>query len=286
MRSLTCLWIIGLALGGNAPPAIAAERDTTVIQMADIAGIQSIQATIGGKPGTFLFDSGIGVSAITPEIATAIGCKPWGKLTGFRAIGERVDMQLCNETRLVVGGLPMTMPQVAVIDLKHFMGAAGAKFAGVLGLDIFAGQVVTIRVAQGQIGIETAKSLARIAAAGHAVPLRLVRAAEGAALTADFGVPTSSGMSWWEVDTGNYGQFLVDRAIAPLLGLKPDEKQPQILSATLVAGVRLAGPALVKDLILNGNIGRSFLKNWNVTLDLSQGHAWIAPARKESAKQK
>ena len=282
MGCLKSVVVIAAALLGNAALAIDGVRAAVVIRMQDVAGMQSIQATVGGRQGTFLFDSGIGVSAVTPQFAYAIGCKPWGKLTGFRAIGQRVDTQLCNETKLVVGGKQVTTPQLAVIDLKYFMGPVGEKFAGVLGLDIFAGQLITIRVAKGQIVMEDATSVAQIVATRHAVPLRLVRAAEGAGLTVDFGVPTPRGMSWWEVDTGNYGPFLVDQAIAPLLELKPDDKDLQVLATTLVPDVRMTGPALVKDLILNGDIGRSFLKDWDVTLDLAQGRAWVAPAQKAS----
>ena len=36
----------------------------------------TIQATIGGKPGTFLFDTGGGVTNISPDFAKSIGCKP------------------------------------------------------------------------------------------------------------------------------------------------------------------------------------------------------------------
>jgi hypothetical protein len=107
------------------------------------------------------------------------------------------------------------------------------------------------------------------------VPIRIVRAAEGATLTVEFGVITSSGISWWEIDTGNYGPFLVDKVLAPLLGLKADEKGAQRLSTVLVPGVHLTGQALVKDLILNGDIGHSFLKDWDLTLDLARGRAWI-----------
>jgi hypothetical protein len=33
-------------------------------------------------------------------------------------------------------------------------------------------------------------------------------------------------------------------------------------------------------LIMDGNIGTRFLINWDLTLDLKNGRAWLAPARK------
>ena len=43
------------------------------------------------------------------------------------------------------------------------------------------------------------------------------------------------------------------------------------------------GHARVMDrMIMDGNIGASFLAKWNVTLNLADGRAWIAPAENRS----
>jgi hypothetical protein len=36
--------------------------------------------------------------------------------------------------------------------------------------------------------------------------------------------------------------------------------------------------AFTPDLIMDGNLGMPFLRNWVVTLDLQAGTGWIAPA--------
>jgi hypothetical protein len=36
--------------------------------------------------------------------------------------------------------------------------------------------------------------------------------------------------------------------------------------------------AFTPDLIMDGNLGMPFLRNWVITLDLQAGTAWIAPA--------
>ncbi len=55
-----------------------------------------LQPYLNGQPGTFMFDSGQGVSSFSPAFAAKVGCRPWGRTTGFRMSGERLDNQHCD----------------------------------------------------------------------------------------------------------------------------------------------------------------------------------------------
>ena len=244
---------------------------------ANSAGIETVQATVSGRVGTYLFDSGIGTSGVTPAVAAAIGCKPWGKVTGFRAIGERVDVPRCNSSTVKIGAYQTTVPQLSVFDLARFMGPASAGLSGAIGLDAFVGQTVTLDVAHHRLVLEDTASLAAIRKTAVEVPIRLVRVAEGAALTVDIGVPTSSGTAWMELDTGNYGASIVDRTIAGLFGLNPSDTAVQRWDVTPAQGLHISGPVMVKDLILDGNLGREVLRHWEITVDLADGRGWIKP---------
>jgi hypothetical protein len=37
-------------------------------------------------------------------------------------------------------------------------------------------------------------------------------------------------------------------------------------------------PAKLENMIMDGNIGTRFLRDWDVTLDLARGYAWLSPA--------
>ena len=82
-------------------------------------------------------------------------------------------------------------------------------------------------------------------------------------------------IAWMELDTGNYGPSMVDRTVASLFGLTPSETKPQQWNVTLVPTLTVAGPVVVKDLVLDGNLGRDVLRHWQVTLDLANGRGWI-----------
>jgi len=186
-----------------------------------------------------------------------------------------MDLARCNTTHVTVGPFHVTMPQVAVIDLEKFGEPSPQKFSGFLGLDLFAGKIVTLDVAGNRLTLEDSSSLSRIRRSATEVPIRLVKAAEGSALTADLGIPSRQGMLWMEIDTGNYGPSLINKKAAQLVGLAADSKARQEFRVTPKPGIEASGSALVRDLILDGDLGRDVLSHWCITVDLMTGRGWI-----------
>jgi len=263
----------GPALASDTPPP---ER---VIELRMVAGGgQTVDASIDGHPGAFMFDSGWGVSSVTPRFAAQIGCKPWGKLVGFRATGERLDITHCNRADVKLAGLDLPVPTLGVIDIMDYLPNGTIPYAGALGLDAFDGRCITIRSRARQLIVESRGSLAARVLRAKSVPVRIVRDVQGAALTVSIGIPTVSGTAWMELDTGNYGGTMIGRHIAKLVGLDPDAKGVQALNLLIVPGITVTGNARVDDLTLDGNLGKDFLDKWDLTLDLAHGRGWLAPA--------
>jgi hypothetical protein len=86
-----------------------------------------IRAKINDREGTFLFDSGGGVTTITPEFATEIGRKPWRKIVGFRMTGQRLDMARRDDVMLEIAGTREDLSIVGVFETilipKRFSGS-------------------------------------------------------------------------------------------------------------------------------------------------------------------
>ena len=236
----------------------------------------TVRASIRGHAGTFLFDTGEGVTMISPSVAHAIGCTPWGQVAAFRMRGDRIDSPHCDGIPIEIETQHLTAPSVLVFDIMQFLPPHAQALDGSIGLDLFAGHAVTFALSQNELIVESPRSLA--ARLGHAteVPLRIVRDAQGLALTADIGVDTPDGTAWMELDSGS-GGITVSKAIAPLLKLDPGSTAAQPVSFTIGKNAVVDGRARVMDrMIMDGNIGASFLAKWNVTLDLAAGRAWIA----------
>lgn len=268
LLAATCLAITVFAASGTQ-----AREVLPLVQLSE--GVETLRATVGGQAGNYLFDSGLGTTGITPDVASAIHCTPWGKITGFRATGERLDLPHCNGSHIVLGAYQVDAPQLSIFDLAKFLGPLAKGLSGAIGLDVFAGQVVTLDIAKHRITIEDDNSFAAIRKQAVEVPIRMVREVQGAALTVDIGVKTSSGTAWMELDTGNYGHSLIDATIAPLFGLDPRKSEPQPLKAQIPGGIGIDSTAVVQSLIMDGNLGRDVLQHWELTLDLKQGRGWI-----------
>ncbi|MGC2656371.1 MAG: aspartyl protease family protein [Bryobacteraceae bacterium] len=263
---------VGTASASN--PQIVGEG---VVPLNPYLGQQStITASINGVEGMFLFDTGEGLSTITPAFAEKLGCKPWGRVSGFRMSGERLDTPHCDNLQLVTGREHLDLPVAGVLDLMKFFGPGAPVIDGAIGLDALAGRKITINPRKSLI-IETAKSFARRIQSGKELPVRLVRDVEGLALSIDGAVPTASGVAWMELDTGNGGSLVIGNHIAPLLGMAPDVTKPVPVRFELANGLTVEGNARSRDLIMDGNIGAQFLNHWQLSIDLEKGRVWFVP---------
>lgn len=251
----------------------------------------TIRARVGGQEGVFLWDTGEGISMITPAFARRIGCTPWGQITGYRMTGDRIDAPHCDALAFDVAGIRLAAPSVIVYDVSEFTKPGTPTLDGALGLDLFAARALTFQLVRGTLTVESPASLtARIAtsrgAASRAVevPVRIVRDAEGLALTVNLAVPTSAGTAWMELDSGNSGpSMFVARYLAGLFGLDTAQTAPQPVRLSVGAP---KGPSVPLETVartlpkmaMDGNLGVTFLRQYDVTLDLAAGRAWLAPA--------
>lgn len=284
LRSLAVLSAIGLAL--VAAPALAEPvrpappSKPVIIPLEPYLGVLwSFQGEVDGKPRRFLLDTAGGITVISQPFADAIGCKPWGRVTGFRMRGDRVDLPRCDDVGLKAAGLPLTAPTAGVIDFSTLLPKDAPPLDGSVALDAFAGRAVTLDLAGRRLIVETPDSLKARAREGVEVPVRFSREATGLALTPFVAAPTAKGRIWLELDCGSTGALVIGKHVADLLGLDPAVQKGQSVEMTLVGGPKISGKVLVEDMILDGNIGVPALAQWVVTLDLANERAWIAPAK-------
>jgi len=267
------------AAAGNARAAAAA-----TIQLEPYLGSTlALRAQVNGHEGLFQFDTGGGVSVISTEFAGTIGCTPWGRITGFRMTGERLDLPRCDNLEFKAAGQRLKAPIAGVLDLASLLPKDAPRLDGSLGLDLFAGRTITLDQSARTITIESAGSLKARLRHAREVPIRLVRDVEGVALTVDAAVPTPSGLAWMELDSGNAGPIAIGRHLAGLFHLDPDGNAPQTVKFELAGGIPVEGPALTPDLIKDGNIGVEFFRHWVLTVDLAAGRAWLSPAHAKGA---
>jgi len=200
-----------------------------------------------------------------------------GQVSGFRMSGERLDNPHCDNLVFEIGTERLKAPAVTTVDIMKLMGPGVPAIDGAIGLDLFAGKQITI-VPRKQIIVESPQSFAARITTARENPIRIVRDVEGLALSVDGAVETPLGFAWMELDSGNGGSLVVANHIAPLLGFKTDGSTPEPMRFRLANGIVVDGMGRTRDLIMDGNLGAQFLNQWNLTLDLKAGRAWLSPA--------
>jgi hypothetical protein len=267
------------ALAGTTALALSPPVAPVVIKLEPYLGDHwGFRAKINGREGLFMMDTGGGLTALAPDVAAQAGCEPWGQLTGFRMRGDRLDLKRCDNVAIDIGELRLRLPTTGIWDFNKMLPKDAAPLAANVGLDAFAGRVVTLDIGKRQLVIETPKSLrARIAAAKE-VPVQFIKEAEGYSTTLAIALDLPKGRAWMTLDSGDDAAITVGSHLAADMGLDPQKKAAQALDTVLAGGVPLHGSAYVKDIIFDGNIGAPIISGWIVTIDLVNQRVWIAPA--------
>lgn len=232
-----------------------------------------IHLTVKGKPGDFLFDTGGGLTHVTEEFSKGLECKFWGRGTGYNMFGKRAEGPHCDDVPLMAGDVALTPVNIGKLDFGgQFPGDKEPD--GLLALDAFDGKVITIDQKAATVTIETPESLARRTKTMTEMTFRLARDCSARCVSAFLGIRVPEGMTWLNMDTGAGGVTLIAKDHAAIFGLDPNLKEQQ-LGVKVAPGITLDGPALVTDMIMDGNLGQPFLSKYIVTLDLKNGRCWF-----------
>ncbi|MEO5774200.1 MAG: aspartyl protease family protein [Sphingomicrobium sp.] len=234
----------------------------------------AMRVEIAGKPRLFQFDTGAGISFISPEIAKELNCEKGGRVVGYRMTGDKLEAPRCDNVALSIGGKRFIIPVASVYDLSP-LNAANAHVDGMIALDLFAGRTITMDAADGRLIVETPDSAAVRIAQAVELPASLTREMSGRALAINVDVPSPMGALPFELDSGNGGTLLIAKPYAAAFGFDP-LKGPRIGTFAIGGGFRAEGFVIPADITLDGNLGMPFLKDYIVTMDLAAGRVWLS----------
>lgn len=253
----------------------AADRPAT-IQLSTYAGLlRSMAVTVANAAHRFIFDTGGGETMITPEVASTIGCMPYGRTIGFRAGGEQVAFEDRDDVSLRLGDVAIAHERVGVFDLRSILPAGAPPADGVVSLRSFRLQPVTIDLTEGRITVETANSLVVRTRGMHPLTIRVASGPTGAETTVYIAARVGGRRVWLLLDSGNGDPVLMAPHVARMAGLM-DSKGEALIEFDGLGPIRL--PIRTRNMIYDGMLGAAFIQEWIFTLDLGSSRAWAAPA--------
>jgi hypothetical protein len=163
MRSCFLLLFLILFL-----PGITFSQSTIPFQLLP-SGHILVPASIDGITGSFIFDTGAGLTVLTKKFFDRLKqtAPVDGGFTAFRATGERLDVDLYTVRDFKLGNLHKTVSEISYLDVD--LGGAD----GIISLKLMEQQPFTIDFDKKVIRLETPQQLAAIRKAGRIVPLQL-----------------------------------------------------------------------------------------------------------------
>lgn len=267
--------IAACAHGSGASVAAVPTNVPPSIQLSTYAGLlRSVTVTAGNATHHFIFDTGGGETVVTPEIASAIGCVPYGRAIGFRAGGEQVAFAYCDNVLLQFGAVPIAHGRVGVFDFKGLLPPGAPPVDGSVSLQSFRDQPVTIDLARGKVTLETPKTLAVRTKAMRPVMIRVATGPTGAETTVYVAARVGGRRVWFLLDSGNGDPLLIAPHVARMAGLPGNDGDISVEVDSL-GGIRL--PARTTQMIYDGVLGAGFMQEWVFTLDLPSSRMWATP---------
>ncbi len=239
--------------------------------------LPTLEVLVGGTTGTWLLDTGAGLTCLDAATARSEGIEGWGQLVGHRMTGERVDLLRADDVTIEIGGVRFPHETVAIVDLQALLPPEMGALAGAVSLATFADQPITLDLPRSTLVLETPASLAERTAAADAIQVRCARAVGGLSLDLFVEIESRRGLLRFEIDSGCTGASILSPHAAAALGL--DNCIPGA-TAEVVLPLRGAPPlvtrCVVKEIVYDGVLGLSVLENRALTLDLAWCRAWLA----------
>jgi predicted aspartyl protease len=236
----------------------------------------TIQVGIGDKTLPFFFDTGGGLTLITPELADYLGLEQFGRVTGFRMNGERLDLIRCEEATLRVGPRDI-WTELAVFDLMSLLPPGCSEVGGVVSLHTFKEQIITIDLDSAAVWLETGNSLKQRVETMAPLSIRFSRQASGSSIDLFVEVRAKMGSLWVEVDTGNTGPVLLAPHALRQLGLSEEKGAGPwsgVVRLDIIGLGEIEASAAETDLSYDGVLNFETIKQLILTIDLPNEQAW------------
>ena len=269
------LGILAAACQWAASADLPHQTPTTPIELVlspYIGNLRTVSLTAGPHTKPFLLDTGGGFTVLAPDLASALPCVPFGRVTGFRSSGERFDLPRCGPVSLTLGPLSIRV-EATVLDLTALLSGA-PPLGGLVSLQTLQNRSFTLDWARNRLIIETDSSLAQRVTSMQPISVRTSRQAGGAALDLFLEIEAAQGSVWLELDSGNSGPVLLSPHALIQLGLP--ESGPAVREVPLnVRGLgSISMQVAVKPMIYDGLLNAAFLDSVVLAVDLRSERAW------------
>jgi predicted aspartyl protease len=275
--AMICVLVSGAP--GCGDPTAKSHAGPIEIPLQDYQGVLvTVPTQAGGTNLPFILDTAGGLTVITPELAHRIGLSTFGRVSGFRMSGERLDFPRCERTLLEVGPLSVETDPV-VFDLMQLLPEGWPELGGIVSLHTLQDHVVTLDLASSKLIIESESSLEKRLKGMREMNARFARQASGMSLDVFVEVAAERGNLWMELDTGNAGPTILPPHALEQLGIdeaKGTDEWSGILPLSFPGIGVIEVDCTKQELIYDGVLNLRTIKKMTLTLDMPNERLWAA----------
>lgn len=239
--------------------------------------LKSVKVEIENKTYNFLFDTGGGLTIISPEIVKEINKSAYGNSVGFRMSGEKIETKVCDSVNIKIGGINFFHASVGVFDIMDFLPKELKRIDGLISLKTFEQMKIVLNLSENELIVETKKSFGEKIKRMDLVKSRFASGTNGTELNIFIGTPFNNNLWWFLFDSGNISQTKISTIVAKEWNLKMN-KEGEITETGefkfAIANDSITALTVIDKIIYDGALSFDFISQSEYAISFKDKKVW------------
>ena len=210
---------------------------------------------------------------VSPQVIQSLNITTYGNSVGYRMSGERVDTLKADDVTLHMGDMAFHHNVVGVFDIMTLLPDSFERVDGLISLKTFEHNNIRLSLQKSKLFVDSDEDFARYTKGQLLVPSRFVNGLNGEELNIFLGVQERQRLWWFLFDSGNITDVKVSPVTADAWELTSEMEEPYALS---LAGTMLKTPLSIENIIYDGALSFSAIKQRDFFISFKQQKVWIA----------
>ena len=239
--------------------------------------LKSVKVEIEHKTYNFLFDTGGGLTIVSPEIVKEINKSAYGNSVGFRMSGETIETKVCDSLNIKIGGLNFFHASVGVFDIMSLLPKELNRVDGLISLKTFEQMKIVLNLSENELIIETDESFGKKNKSMDLVESRFANGTNGTELNIFIGTPFNHHLWWFLFDSGNISQTKISTNVAKEWELKTNDEGGITALGEIkfaIANDSITAPTILDKIIYDGAWSFDFISQSEYAISFKDKKVW------------
>ncbi len=253
----------------------------TIISLTDYDGhpkLKIIGVKIDNNQYNFLFDTGAGVTLISPEIVKKINRKEYGRGVGYRMLGEQIEYKKCDSVEIQIGGYKFFHSTVGVWDVNQVLPKDWPRIDGIISLGSFQDHCIMIDLSKNTIIVESDSTCEAKTKLMQIVESRFINGLDGSENGIFLNLDKVGRKWWFLMDSGNLDKNIISYATAKEWNVEYVIDSGRVVIDDLryeFAGISRISPSVIDEIIYDGVLNFDFLSQFIIIISYKEEKVWI-----------